>query len=119
MGYCGCSVDPKIKDADIEVLFKAADTDRSGEISFEEFYEAYEHHDPDGLKFDLQLLVRRELKAELKGATLGRLFLLTFLLCVPPRCCPWLRLPFTRALSVGRAAIVGPLTGFVDAGTRG
>ena len=72
-------IDPSISDDQVEILFKAADTDGGGRIDFEEFHAAAtsDHHDSN---FDLGILVKKEQKLEAGAQAFGRLFLVAFLL---------------------------------------
>ena len=71
-------IDPTVSDESVKVLFDNADTHNSGLIDFEEFLAAV--NSPHTDDFSLDDLVLQKRKFDLKAETLGRLFLLVFVM---------------------------------------
>ena len=69
--------------AEVGTLFKNADTDDSGVLTFDQFYEAATHTQDDGSAthagVDLAYIVQAERIVEARSAAMGRCFLLVFL----------------------------------------
>lgn len=75
-------IEPTTAAEDVEEIFRKADADGSGIISFEEFHAAVSADDSDeSIQLDLGILVKKKAKHKIRDDATGRLFLVVFLLC--------------------------------------
>ena len=74
-------LDPDTTEEDAAALFKAADSDGSGVIDFDEFFAAvHDHHSDPGQGLDLQKIVLKKQAWDIRDAATGQLFLVIFVL---------------------------------------
>jgi Ca2+-binding EF-hand superfamily protein len=59
---------------EVETMFADADTDKSGQMSFEEFHAAFDAH------LGISEILEKARQSKARNDSLGRLFLLVFLL---------------------------------------
>ena len=69
--------------SDIGILFRGADTDNSGVLTFDQFYDAVQSQDDGSAPthgVDLAFIVQAERIVEARSTAMGRCFLIVFLL---------------------------------------